>query len=119
LTGRESEPCEVIYFKLYKTQIPVVEQAIETAALMLARQLARLLPGDDMRGLLAGAKLNNEDPTRPSLRAAIVRIPLLTCPYVTYRYSASPISLGHSKYVWCLDQCYASKFWRIFFYYLN
>ena len=35
LTGRESEPWEIIYFKLYKTQIPVVEQAIETAALML------------------------------------------------------------------------------------
>jgi hypothetical protein len=29
LTGRESEPWEIIYFKLYKTQIPVVEQAIE------------------------------------------------------------------------------------------
>ncbi len=35
LTGRETEPWEIIYFKLYKTQIPVVEQAIETAALML------------------------------------------------------------------------------------
>src|SRR5947208_5959534 len=28
LTGRESEPCEIIYFKLYKTQIPGDEQAI-------------------------------------------------------------------------------------------
>ena len=37
---RESEPWEIIYFKLYKTQIPIVEQAIETAALMLGR-----LPG--------------------------------------------------------------------------
>ena len=35
LTGRESDPWEIIYVKLYKTQIPVVEQAIETAALML------------------------------------------------------------------------------------
>ncbi len=35
LTGRETEPWEIIYFKLYKSQIPVVEQAIETAALML------------------------------------------------------------------------------------
>ena len=35
LTGKESEPWEIIYFKLYKSQIPVVEQAIETAALML------------------------------------------------------------------------------------
>jgi hypothetical protein len=35
LTGRDSEPWEIIYFKLYKSQIPVIEQAIETAALML------------------------------------------------------------------------------------
>ena len=33
LTGRETEPWEIIYFKLYKSQMPVVEQAIETAAL--------------------------------------------------------------------------------------
>ena len=30
LTGRGAEPWEIIYFKLYKTQIPVIEQAIET-----------------------------------------------------------------------------------------
>src|ERR1700756_4189538 len=35
LTGRETEPWQIIYFKLYETQIPVVEQAIETATLML------------------------------------------------------------------------------------
>ena len=35
LTGQETEPWEIIYFKLYKSQIPVIEQAIETAALML------------------------------------------------------------------------------------
>ncbi len=28
LTGHETEPHEIIYFKLYKSQIPVVEQAI-------------------------------------------------------------------------------------------
>jgi hypothetical protein len=38
LTGRETEPHEIIYFKLYKTQIPVVEQALETAALMLGTE---------------------------------------------------------------------------------
>jgi len=27
LTGRETEPWEIIYFKLYQTQIPVIEQA--------------------------------------------------------------------------------------------
>src|ERR1019366_7877257 len=31
LTGKETEPSELIYFKVYKSQIPVIEQAIETA----------------------------------------------------------------------------------------
>ena len=31
LTSRDTEPHEIIYFKLYKSQIPVVEQALETA----------------------------------------------------------------------------------------
>jgi hypothetical protein len=35
LTGKDSEPWEIIYFKLYKSQLPVIEQALETAALML------------------------------------------------------------------------------------
>jgi len=28
LTGRETEPHEIIYFKIYKSQIPVIEQAL-------------------------------------------------------------------------------------------
>ena len=32
LTGKDTEPWEIIYFKLYKSQTPVVEQAIETGA---------------------------------------------------------------------------------------
>ena len=41
LTGREEEPSELIYFKVYKSQIPVIEQAIETAALMLGSDKSR------------------------------------------------------------------------------
>jgi hypothetical protein len=41
LTGKETEPHEIIYFKLYKSQLPVVEQALETAALMLGSDKAR------------------------------------------------------------------------------
>ena len=41
LTGQDSEPSDVIYFKLYKSQIPVVEEAIETAALMLGSDKSR------------------------------------------------------------------------------
>jgi hypothetical protein len=64
LTGRETEPWEIIYFKLYKTQIPMIEQAIETAALMLGTDKSRgycleMICAD----FLAGANLENEDPT--------------------------------------------------------
>jgi hypothetical protein len=64
LTGRESEPWEIIYFKLYKTQIPIVEQAIETASLMLGTDKSRgycleMICAD----FLAGANLDAEDPT--------------------------------------------------------
>ena len=41
LTGLDSEPTEIIYFKFYKSQIPVIEQAIETAALMLGSDKSR------------------------------------------------------------------------------
>ena len=41
LTGKETEPWEIIYFKLYKSQLPVVEKAIETAALMLGSDKSR------------------------------------------------------------------------------
>src|SRR5215467_544808 len=63
LTGKDEEPSELIYFKVYKSQIPVIEQAIETAA--------RLLGSDKSRGyclemicadFLAGAHLDNENP---------------------------------------------------------
>jgi hypothetical protein len=62
LTGKETEPSEVIYFKVYKSQIPVVEQAIETAALMLGTDKSRgycleMICAD----FLAGANLENGD----------------------------------------------------------
>ena len=41
LTGKETEPWEIIYFKLYKSQLPVVEKAIEIAALMLGTDKSR------------------------------------------------------------------------------
>jgi hypothetical protein len=41
LTGKETEPWEIIYFKLYKSQLPVVEKALETAALMLGTDKSR------------------------------------------------------------------------------
>ena len=41
LTGKDTEPYEIVCFKLYKSQLPVVEQALETAALMLGSDKAR------------------------------------------------------------------------------
>ena len=63
LTGRESEPWEIIYFKLYKSQIPVIEQALETAALMLGSDRSRgycleMICAD----FLAGANLEDGNP---------------------------------------------------------
>ena len=40
LTG-SSEPTDLIYFKVFRTQIPVIEQAIETAARMLGSDTSR------------------------------------------------------------------------------
>ncbi len=63
LNGKETEPWEIIYFKIYKSQIPVIEQAIETAALMLGSDKSRgycleMICAD----FLAGAHLDHEDP---------------------------------------------------------
>ena len=41
LTGKVTEPWEIIYFKLFKSQVPVVEKAVETAALMLGTDKSR------------------------------------------------------------------------------
>jgi len=41
LTGQEMEPWEIIYFKIYKSQLPVIERALETAGLMLGNDKSR------------------------------------------------------------------------------
>jgi len=41
LTGKDTEPWEIIYFKVYKSQLPVVEKALETAGLMLGTDKSR------------------------------------------------------------------------------
>ena len=41
LTGKETESWEIIYFKLYNSQLPIVEKALETAALMLGSEKSR------------------------------------------------------------------------------
>ena len=63
LTGKDTEPTEIIYFKMYKSQIPVIEQAVETAALMLGSDKSRgycleMICAD----FLAGANLDSGNP---------------------------------------------------------
>jgi len=63
LTGKDSEPTEIVYFKFYQSQIPVIEQAIAAAALMLGTDKSRgycleMICAD----FLAGANLDNGDP---------------------------------------------------------
>ena len=63
LTGKEEEASELIYFKVHKSQVPVIEQAIETAALMLGSDKSRgycleMICAD----FLAGANLESGDP---------------------------------------------------------
>jgi hypothetical protein len=63
LTGKDTEPSEIIYFKLYKNQIPVVEQAIETAALMLGTDKSRAYCLEMIcADFLAGANLDGANP---------------------------------------------------------
>ena len=63
LTGQETEPWELIYFKLYKSQLAIIEQALETAALMLGSDKSRgymleMICAD----FLAGANLETGNP---------------------------------------------------------
>jgi hypothetical protein len=63
LTGKISEPWDIVYFKLYESQVPVIDRALETAALMLGSDRSRgycleMICAD----FLAGANLDNGDP---------------------------------------------------------
>ena len=60
LTGQETEPWEMLYFKMYKSQVPVIEQALETAGRMLGTDRSRgycleMICAD----FLAGANVEN------------------------------------------------------------
>ena len=62
LTGQETEPWEIVYFKLYESQIPVVDRAIETAALMLGSDRSRGYCLEiTCADFVAGANLDNGD----------------------------------------------------------
>ena len=63
LTGKDEEPWEILYFKVYKSQLSVIEQAMETSSLMLGGQKSRgycleMICAD----FLAGANLEDPNP---------------------------------------------------------
>jgi hypothetical protein len=63
LSGKETEPWEIVYFKLYKSQLTVIEKALATAGMMLGTDKSRgycleMICAD----FLAGANLQNIQP---------------------------------------------------------
>ena len=63
LTGKDSEPSDLIDFKVYRIQIPVIDRAIETAALIQGSDKSRgycleMICAD----FLAGANLDGSEP---------------------------------------------------------
>jgi hypothetical protein len=78
LTGKETERWEILYFKAYKSQLPVIEQALETAALMLGSDKSRgycleMICAD----FLAGASLeaNKQDTLLSALTRLVLGLP--------------------------------------------
>ena len=87
--GRESEPWEIIYCKPYKTQIPIIEQAIETVALMPGTNKSRgycleMICAD----FLAGASLEGE----------VLSIPLCKRPRLFGDREKTPVQVAVETY---------------------
>jgi hypothetical protein len=78
LTGQETEPWEIIYFKVYKSQLPVIEQALETATLMLGSDKSRgycleMICADFLAGVSLEA--GNHDALLSSVTRLVQRLP--------------------------------------------
>jgi hypothetical protein len=79
LTGRETEPWELLYFKIYKSQLAVIERALETAGLMLGSDRSRgycleMICAD----FLSGANLHDDNPA--VLALAVTRLLAMLSP---------------------------------------
>ena len=81
LAGKETEAWEIIYFKLFKGQLSVVERALEIAALMLGSDKSR---GYSLQMIcadfLAGASLESDGSAQSSESSA-------SCTAATYEAS--------------------------------
>jgi hypothetical protein len=79
LTGREIEPWEILYFKAYKSQLPVIERALQTTPLMLGSDKSRgyrleMIWADFLAGV--NLETGNRDGVLPSLTRPILDLPM-------------------------------------------
>ena len=79
LTGKETERWEILYFKAYKSQLPVIEQALETAALMLGTDKSRgycleMICADFLAGV--SLETGNQDALLSALTRLVLGLPL-------------------------------------------
>jgi hypothetical protein len=78
LTGKETERWEILYFKAYKSQLPVIEQALEAAALMLGSDKSRgycleMICADFLAGV--SLETGNQDALVLSLTRLVIGLP--------------------------------------------
>ena len=78
LTGKETERWEILYFKAYKSQLPVIEQALEAAALMLGSDKSRgycleMICADFLAGV--SLETGNQDAHLSGLTRLVVGLP--------------------------------------------
>jgi hypothetical protein len=89
LTRKGTEPWEILYFKAYKSRLPVIEQALETAALMLESDKSRgyrleMICADFLAGV--------------SLEAANRHV------FCTEPHSNRPVCSGTKKHKWQISR---------------
>jgi hypothetical protein len=80
LTGKDTEPGEILYFTAYKSQLPVLEQALETAGLMLGSDKSRgycleMICPDFLAGVSLEA--GSQDALLPCLIRLVLGLPKL------------------------------------------
>jgi len=78
LTGKDTEPWEILYFKAYKSQLPVIEQALETAGLMLGSDKSRgycleMICADFLAGV--SLEVGNQDALLSCLTRMVIGLP--------------------------------------------
>ena len=79
LTGKDTEAWEILYFKAYKSQLPVIERALETAGLMLGTDKSRgycleMICADFLAGV--SLETGNQDALLPALTRLVLGLPM-------------------------------------------